>query len=288
MNDFKGKVAVITGAGNGFGLEFAKECASREMKLVIADIDREDLFRTEQLVKEMGAEVLAVPTDVSLYEEIANLADQTVKAFGSVDLLFNNAGVVVPGPLWEIPVNDWKWIMDVNVNGIAYGLKAFIPIMLKQNTPCHIVNTASVAGLLTTQNMAAYHTSKHASVALTESINLQLQAIKSKIKMSVFCPGFVQTDLHHCDRHRPERYAIDPNEPYYQSQTFKAGLERAHHVITTGIPIDTIAQSVFSAIEQEKFYILTHPQYNPVIGKRVKDMLEGVNPNVEFFIKNQA
>ncbi|GGM29334.1 short-chain dehydrogenase [Paraliobacillus quinghaiensis] len=283
MKDFSGKVAVITGAGNGFGVEFAKECALREMKVVIADINKEDLKRTENLISDMGAEVISIPTDVSLYEEVENLASKSIERFGSVDLLFNNAGVVVPGPIWELPVNDWDWIMGVNVNGIAYGLKAFIPIMLKQDTPCHIVNTASVAGLLTTPSMAAYHTSKHATVALSESVNYGMQAMNAKVKMSVFCPGFVQTNLHECDRQRPDRFKMDPDEPYYQSKTYQDGLARAHHVINTGIPIDSIGQSVFTAIEEERFYILTHPKYNPLIGKRVKDMLEGVIPSVKTF-----
>lgn len=283
MKDFSGKVAVITGAGNGFGVEFAKECATREMKVVIADINKEDLKTTENLLAEIGAEVISVPTDVSIYEEVENLVNKTIEQYGSVDLLFNNAGVVVPGPIWELPVNDWDWIMSVNVNGIAYGLKAFIPIMLEQDTPCHIVNTASIAGLLTTQNMAAYHTSKHATVALSESVNYGMQAMNAKIKMSVFCPGFVQTNLHESDRQRPDRFKMDPDEPYYRSKTYQDGLARAHHVINTGIPIDSIGQSVFTAIEEERFYILTHPQYNPIIGKRVKDMLEGVIPSVKTF-----
>ncbi|MBS4538062.1 SDR family NAD(P)-dependent oxidoreductase [Clostridium sp. D2Q-11] len=283
MREFKNKVAVITGAGNGFGLEFAKECAERQMKVVIADIEEDDLKNTEKIVKEMGAETLAIVTDVSIYDEVKKLADRTIEKFGSVDLLFNNAGVVVAGPVWELPIREWDWIMGSNVYGIIHGLKAFIPIMLKQDTPCHIVNSASVAGLLTTQNMVAYHTTKHASVALTESTNYSLQAINSKIKMSVFCPGFVQTDLDNCDRHRPERFKIDPNEPYYESAAYKAGIERGHYVINNGMPIDSIRQSVFMAIEEEQFYILTHPQYNLVIGKRVKDMLEGKNPDVSMF-----
>lgn len=285
MKEFKNKVAVITGAGNGFGLEFAKECAEREMKVVIADIDKEDLEKTEAIVKEMGAEVLAVVTDVSIFDEVKALADKTIEEFGAVDLLFNNAGVVVAGPVWDLPTREWHWIFGTNVYGIIHGLKAFIPIMFKQDTPCHIVNTSSVAGLLTTQNMVAYHTTKHAAVALSEATNYSLQAMNSKIKMSVFCPGFVQTDLDNCDRHRPERFKIDPNEAYYESEAYKAGIERGHYVINTGLPIDSIRQSVFIAIEEEQFYILTHPQYNPIIGKRVKDMIEGQNPDVSVFLK---
>ncbi|WP_425446453.1 SDR family NAD(P)-dependent oxidoreductase [Dethiothermospora halolimnae] len=284
MKDFKGKVAVITGAANGFGFEYAKECANREMKIVMSDIDKNDLENATKKIKEMGAEVISVVTDVSKYEDVKALADKTLDEFDSVDLLFNNAGVVAAGPAWELPLNDWDWIIGVNVYGIIHGLKAFIPIMLKQDTPCHIVNTASVAGLLTTPNMPAYHTTKHASVAITESVNYSLQARNSKIKMSVFCPGFVQTDLDNSDRHRPERFKIDPNNPYYESKSYKDGLKRGHHVINTGMPIDSIGQSVFIAIEEEQFYILTHPHYNPVIGKRVKDMLEGVNPSADFFL----
>lgn len=280
MKDFKGKVAVITGAGNGFGLDFAKECARREMRIVIADINVADLNKAENMLLEMGAEVLSVPTDVSQYTAMENLANKTLERFETVDLFFNNAGVVVPGPIWEIPTKDWDWIISVNVNGVAYGLRAFIPIMLKLNKPCHIVQTASVAGLLSTGTMPAYHTSKFASVGLAESVNQALREMNSKIKMSVFCPGFVQTDLHHCDRQRPIRFAIAPDEPYYQSPTFKAGLQRAEYVITTGKPIDEITPMVFKAIEDERFYILTHPQYNPMIEKRVQDVLEGATETV--------
>lgn len=285
MKEFKNKVAVITGAANGFGVEFAKECAHREMKMVLADIDEENLIKVGQQIKDMGAEVVTVVTDVTLYEDVQNLAKVTMDSFGQVDLLFNNAGVVVAGPSWEVPVNDWDWIIGANLNSMIYGIKEFIPIMLKQNTPCHIVNTSSVAGLLTTPSMTAYHTTKHAAVAFTESVNYQLQAMNANIKMSVFCPGFVQTDLDNCDRHRPDRYKIDPNNPYYESKSYKEGIERGHHVIKTGMPIDSIAMSVFTAIEEEQFYILTHPQYLPVIGLRVKNILEGKNPDYRIFQK---
>lgn len=285
MKEFKNKVAVITGAANGFGVEFAKECANREMKMVLADIDEENLTKVGQQIKDMGAEVVTVVTDVTLYEDVQNLAIVTMNSFGQVDLLFNNAGVVVAGPSWEVPVNDWDWIIGANLNSMIYGIKEFVPIMLKQNTPCHIVNTSSVAGLLTTPSMTAYHTTKHAAVAFTESVNYQLQAMNANIKMSVFCPGFVQTDLDNCDRHRPDRYKIDPNNPYYESKSYKEGIERGHYVIKTGMPIDSIAMSVFTAIEEEQFYILTHPQYLPVIGLRVKNILEGKNPDYKIFQK---
>ncbi|SES63404.1 Short-chain dehydrogenase [Natronincola peptidivorans] len=285
MKEFKNRTAVITGAANGFGFEVAKECARREMKVVMADIDGEDLKKASQTVKEMGVEVLTVEMDTSVYEEMENLAKQTLETFRTVDLLFNNAGVVTSGSIWEMPLKDWEWTMGVNVWGMMYAMRVFVPIMLKQQTPCHVVNVASVAGLLTTPGMPAYHTTKFATVAMTESANYQLQMMNANVKMSVYCPGFVQTDLHNCEKRRPERFKIDPDHPYYQSESYRAGLAKAEHVITTGIPITSVAQSIFTAIEEEQFYILTHPQYNPVIGLRVKTMLEGKNPSAELFRK---
>lgn len=285
MKDFKGKVAVITGAAHGIGHALAKEAAMKGMKLVLADIDNEYLKKVEKEITSLGAEVLSVEMDVTEFDQVKALADKTLEKFGKVDLLFNNAGVVVPGHIWDLPVKDVDYIVQSNVYSVLYGLKVFIPLMLKQGTPCHIVNTASVAGLLTTPNMPTYHMTKHANVALSESVNYQLQAMGSKIKMSVFCPGFIQTDLDNCDIRRQEKFKMDENESYYSSEAYKAGLERAHFVIRTGIPIDSIGMSVFNAIEEEQFYILTHPQYNPVIGLRVKTMLDGKNPDVSIFAK---
>jgi NADP-dependent 3-hydroxy acid dehydrogenase YdfG len=286
MKDFKNKVAVITGAANGFGVEFAKECAKREMKIVLADIDSENLKKVDEIIKAMGAETLAVTLDVTVYEQVQALADKTIEKFGQVDLLFNNAGVVVGGAAWDVPVRDWDWIIGTNVNGLVYGAKAFIPTMLKQDREAYIVNTASVAGLLTSPGLTIYHTTKHAAVALTESMYYDLQAMNSKIKMSVFCPGFVQTDLHNSYRHRPERFAADPQvDPYYATESYKRTLDVARHLIETGMPIDTIASTVFAAIEQEKFYITTHPEYEPIIGLRTKNILEGKNPDVSVFNK---
>lgn len=274
MKEFAGKVALITGAGNGFGAEFAKECARRETKMVLVDIDPSDGERILKTVKDMGADAISVVADVSLEEEVTKMVNQTMETYGQIDLLFNNAGVAIPGPVWEVPTQDWEWILGLNVMSQVYAMKLVIPIMLKQGTPCHIVNTASVAGLLTTSGMPLYHTSKFASVALSESVAHDLKAMNANVKISVYCPGFVQTDLHNYERHRPERFK-DVSDPYYQSELFKIGQARAKHVITTGIPVDSVALSVFNAIEDEEFYILTHPMYQTIIGNRVKSMLEG-------------
>lgn len=274
MKEFKGKVAVIFGAGNGFGLEFAKECAVRKMKIVLVDIDNNDVENTLNIVKEMEADAISVVIDASIESEVISMVNKTMNTYGQIDLLFNNAGVAITGPIWEVPTRDWEWIMGVNVMSQVYAMKHIIPIMLKQGTPCHIVNTASIAGLLTTSGMPLYHTSKFASVALTESVAHDLKAINANIKMSVYCPGFVQTDLYNYERHRPERFK-DDTDPYYSSEIYKAGLARAKYSVTTGIPVDSVSLSVFTAIEDEQFYILTHPKYNVIVGGRVKTMLEG-------------
>ena len=280
MKNFEGKVAVITGAANGIGFAVAKECVKREIKIVIADIDVVDLKKAEEKLKSQGAEVLAVEMDVMKYEDMEMLAKKAVERFGHVDLLFNNAGIVIAGPAWKLSLNDWEWIMKANVWGAIHGEKVFIPLMLKQNTDCHIVNTSSVAGLLDLNGMSAYHTSKFACVGLSESTYLDLQCATDKIKMSVFCPGFIQTDLDNCERHRPEIYQNDMSQPYYQSPLYQEEEAQKHKVIKGGMPIDTIGATIFKAIEDEKFYILTHPELNPLIGLRVKNMFEGGSPSM--------
>jgi NAD(P)-dependent dehydrogenase (short-subunit alcohol dehydrogenase family) len=282
MKDFKDKVAVITGAANGIGFAVARECAKRQVKIVIADIDGADLTVAEKKLKAEGADVLAVEMDVMKYEDMELLAAKALEKFQHIDLLFNNAGVVVAGPAWLLSLNDWEWIMKSNVWGAIHGEKVFIPIMLKQDTDCHIVNTSSVAGLLHLNGMSAYHTSKFACVGLTESTYLDLQCTTDKIKMSVFCPGFIQTDLDNCERHRPERYKNDMSQPFYQSELYKEEEAQKHKVIRGGMPIDTIGATIFKAIEDETFYILTHPELNPLIGLRIKNMFEGGRPSMNL------
>lgn len=280
MKEFKNKVALITGAGNGFGYEIAKECAARGMKLALNDIDKKDLEIASEALRKEGTEVLTLHADVTIPEEVNKIVDRTIDTFGQIDFLVNNAGVAISGPVWELPLQDWEWIVSANIMSQVYAMKKVIPLMLKQNTECHILNVASVAGLITSNGMPAYHTTKHASVALTESTSFDLQAIGSKIKLSVFCPGFVQTDLHNYERHRPERFS-DKSDPYYQSTSYFTGLKKAEFVIKTGMPIDSIGMSVLTGIEEDQFYILTHPLYSSLIGRRVRDILEGRGPDLQ-------
>lgn len=280
MKDFKNRVALITGAANGFGKEFVKECAMRGMRIAAIDIEKEEVEAVGAMAKEMGAEILCIQADVTKIEDVERSVSAVMDAYGQIDLLMNNAGVAIPGFLWDLPLRDWEWIVHANLLSHVYFMKLVIPIMLKQKTHCHIVNTASVAGMITSNGMPAYHATKHAAVALSESVSYDLQAIGADIVVSVYCPGFVQTDLHHCERHRPEQYQ-DSSDPYYQSPEFYAGQQTAQNVILTGMPIDSVGMRVFNAIEDEQFYILTHPIYTTLIGKRVTDMLAGKGPNLE-------
>lgn len=284
MKDFKGRTALITGAGNGFGVEFAKEAAMREMKLVLVDIDEADVQRTLATCKEMGAECIALALDVSLRENVQAMVATAMDTYGSIELLINNAGVVIGGNIWETPMQDYEWIMEINVMAQAYAMNEVIPIMMKQDSECHIVNVSSTAGAMTSPGLTPYHMSKHASLALSEGVYYDLQAVRSPIGMSVYCPGFVQTDLHNCDRHRPARYAKG-DALYYKSETYQKLMQRHEQLIVTGIPIDTAGLSVFHAIEENEFYILTHPRFFPAIGLRFKDMLEGRNPDIMNFMK---
>lgn len=280
MKEFNEKVVLITGAANGFGKEFIKEAAKRGMKIAAVDIEGEELEAVCDIAREMGAEVAAIQADVTKYDEVERVVNTVMDKYSRIDMLMNNAGVAIPGFVWDLPVRDWEWITHINFLSHVYFMRLVIPIMLKQKTHCHIVNTASVAGMITSNGMPAYHATKHAAVALAESVSYDLQAIGADIAMSVYCPGFVQTDLHHCERHRPEQYS-DPSDPYYTSPAFYAGQKTAENVIITGMPIDSVGMRVFQSIEDEDFYILTHPIYTTLIGGRVTDMLAGKGPDLK-------
>ncbi|MDL2293059.1 SDR family NAD(P)-dependent oxidoreductase [Ruminococcaceae bacterium OttesenSCG-928-D13] len=281
MRAFKGKTAVITGAANGFGLEFAKECARREMKVVMNDIDGADLQKAAEAVRAFGAEVATLEADVSLYEEMQKLVKLAVDSFGTLDLMFNNAGVYYIGRVWEMPVRDLRWMLDANVLSVFYGMREAIPVMQKQGTPCHIVNVASVAGLTTARTMSAYNASKAAVVAASEAALMDLKALPdNNIGLSVFCPGYVKTDLDNCERHRPQRYAQD-GDPYYESAAYKKNTTMLHKFIQGGEKIDVVVPSVFRGIEEDSFYIstdATDEMFTPVMQKRFGNIVSKTNP----------
>ena len=212
MKDFAGKVAVITGAGSGFGREFARIGASLGMRLVLADVQADALAAVVDELRERGVEVIGERVDVSKGDQVERLAQRTKEAFGKVHLLFNNAGVAAGGLVWESTEKDWQWTLGVNLWGVIHGVRCFVPMMLEQGDECHVVNTASVAGLLSTQLMGVYNVSKHGVVTLTETLYHDLRLANANIGVTLLCPAFVPTGIHASERNRPPELASD-SEP---------------------------------------------------------------------------
>ncbi|MBQ6621776.1 MAG: SDR family NAD(P)-dependent oxidoreductase [Mogibacterium sp.] len=280
MKDFKGRVAIITGAAYGFGNEFVKQAAMRGMKIVAVDIMGEELAKVEAMAKEYGAEdITLITADVSLLEETEKVVNTTLEKYGQIDLLMNNAGIAVPGNGYDLPLRDWEWIVQTNLMSHIYFMRQVIPVMMKQGTHCNIMNTCSVAGVINFLGMVPYYTVKHAAVALAESTNYELQAVGANIRMGVFCPGYVQTHLDHSEEYRPARFQA-PEDPYYQSEAFFKGQAEAKHVIETGFPIAGYGEMVFKAIEEDTFYVLPHEMYDGILKIQTGEKLQRKNPNI--------
>ncbi len=276
MQEFKDKVAVITGGASGLGLAMARRFAREGMKLVLGDIEEEPLRKVEQEFRRSGIPVLAIRTDVSRGHDVERLAEKTLATFGAVHIVCNNAGVGPGGVVWENSTADWEWVLGVNVWGVIHGVRVFVPIMLRQNTPCHVVNTASVAGLLSVPGMGIYCVSKHAVVTLTECLYHDLAARGAKIGTSVLCPAYVPTGIADSERNRP---AMLHNPPRPRSPEDAERERQMRHAVESGrISADEVAQMVFDAIVQDRFYILTHPRIKTAVEARVRDIIEDRNP----------
>jgi NAD(P)-dependent dehydrogenase (short-subunit alcohol dehydrogenase family) len=281
MKDFKGKVAVITGAASGIGFGLAERCAREGMKVVLADVEEGALKKAENNIKALGADTLAVRTDVSKAEDVKTLAQQTIDTFGKVHLLCNNAGVGAGSTAWQSTLADWQWVLGVNLWGVIHGVHFFVPIMIKQNTECHIVNTASMAGLIAFPGNDPYKVSKHGVVALSEGLYLELGTAGPKIGVSVLCPGFIRTNIMDSERNRPAGLKnkpgeeIDVSDPQIQAMT-----KGAREAVDNGMPPQQAAGIVFDAIRENRFYILPNAEpFIPMIQTRMEDILQGRNPS---------
>jgi NAD(P)-dependent dehydrogenase (short-subunit alcohol dehydrogenase family) len=278
MKDFKGKVAVITGAASGIGRGIADRCVQEGMKVVLADIEEPALAKAEHELKSAGADILAVRTDVSIEADIKALAEKTLDRFGAVHLLFNNAGVGAGTTVWESTLADWQWVMGVNLWGVIHGVRVFVPIMLAQDTDCYIVNTSSAAGLLPYHPNSPYQVTKHAVVALSEHMYYSLAQKKTKIKVSVLCPGWVKTRILECDRNRPEELRnLQQDMPL--TPEAEAVIQQFTQAVAGGISPQAVADRVFEAIQAEQFYILTETEFIPNIRKRMENILNQQNPS---------
>jgi len=290
MNQFEGKVAVITGGASGFGKEFAKIGAQRGMKLVLADVQEDALDSTVAEFKAQGAQVIGLRADVSKAAEVQALADAAMTAFGEVNLVFNNAGVGAGGLVWENTEKDWEWVLGVNLYGVVHGVRIFTPLMLEaaKKGPSfqgHIVNTASMAGLLNPPAMGVYNVSKHAVVALTETLYQDLSLVTEQVRCSVLCPYFVPTGISQSHRNRPAGLANDA--PPTRSQMVSQAL--SDKAVGSGkVSAADVAQLTFDAIRNESFYIYSHPQALATVRQRMEDIVNQRNPGDPFGDKSEV
>jgi NAD(P)-dependent dehydrogenase (short-subunit alcohol dehydrogenase family) len=272
MKDLQGKVAVITGGASGIGRAVAEKAAGAGMQVVLADVEEGPLKRAVEDLTGAGAEVVGVVTDVSDRASVEALRDRSLDRFGAVHLVHNNAGIGLGGPIWEVTEEDWRWILGVNLWGVVHGVATFTPLLLEQGEG-HIVNTASIAGLIVAPFLGPYNATKQAVVAISETLFKDLQTVASPVGVSVLCPGFVQTRIAESDRNRPD---------WSRDRDTKGAAEVqgvVQNLVDGGIPPATVADRVIDAVRTNTFYILTHPELEVALTTRFDDILQGRSPS---------
>jgi NAD(P)-dependent dehydrogenase (short-subunit alcohol dehydrogenase family) len=276
-------VAVITGAGSGFGREFARLGARERMKLVLADVQQDALDSAVDEARASGAEAIGERIDVANAADVERLAGRAFGAFGRVHLLFNNAGVAGGGGYaWETSVKEWQWVLGVNLMGVVHGIRSFVPRMIAQGEEAHVVNTASAAGLVSTPLMSVYNASKHAVVTLTETLLHDLRAAGASIGVTLLCPAFVPTNIHTSERNRPAELADDA--PPTASQI--AARERSQKAVTSGrIGAADVARMTFEAVRADRFYVVTHAKMLGSVELRLQDVLQQRPPTDPYALK---
>ena len=283
MKSFKGRTAVITGAASGFGLESARIAAREGMNVVMADVQADALRVAADEVAGRGAPVLAQQVDVSKADQVEALAAATQARFGAPHFVFNNAGVGGGGLIWENSLQDWQWVLGVNLMGVVHGIRSFTPMMLEaaRRDPAyegHIVNTASMAGLVNPPNMGVYNVSKHAVVSLSETLYQDLRLVTDQVGASVLCPFFVSTGIIDSERNRPAELAAGrPTRSQLISQAMGARAVGSGRVTAA-----MVAQFVFDAVREQRFYIYSHPQALASVQSRLEDLLAPRNPSDPF------
>ena len=279
---WQGRTAVITGAASGFGLETSRLAAQKGMNIVMADVLEEPLAAAVKEIEALGAQVLPFRCDVRHAAEIEAMGAATLARFGAPHLVFNNAGVGAGGLIWEHTARDWDWVMGVNVMGVAHGVRVFAPMMLaaEKADPAysgHIVNTASMAGLVNMPNMGVYNVSKHAVVSLSETLYQDLKLVSDRVHAHVLAPFFVPTGIAHSERARPQDAQEDDRRATTSQRVAQGLIEKA--VASGRVTASDVAQLVFDALESDRFYIYSHPKALAPVGTRAEDILASRNPS---------
>jgi NAD(P)-dependent dehydrogenase (short-subunit alcohol dehydrogenase family) len=285
IKNFEGKTAVLTGAGSGFGLECARMGARLGMNLVMADVQQDALDKAVAEIEAAGAKVLPFKLDVAKAEQVEAMGTATLRQFGTPHFVFNNAGVGAGGLIWEHTLKDWEWVVGVNLMGVAHGVRVFTPMMLNAarqdaNYQGHIVNTASMAGMLNAPNMGVYNVTKHAVVSLSETLYQDLALVSDQVSCSVLCPYFVPTGIHMSHRNRPQDM-IDRDLKPTKSQLIAQAMS-AKAVQSGKITASDVAAMVFDAIRNNQFYIFSHPKALGMVQTRLEDAMLQRNPTDPF------
>jgi len=273
MHDFKGKVVVITGAASGLGQCMARRFAAQGAKLSLADINPASLADFAQELKNQDTEVITTVLDVRDYHGMEEFAEKTYAHFREVDYLIQNAGISSLGSIFKIPLEEWKTVFDINVMGIVHGIRAFVPKMIAQDKECYVINTASNAGLQSNGMLPVYFMSKHAAVSVSESLAIELQNMKSKVKAFVFCPGLVPTNLS-----ANSSQMKGDSDPYYQTEENKAMVEFGRNALANGLSMDEAMDGFFAGLEADHFYIRTHLHEEEQVKYRLEMVLNKTRP----------
>lgn len=280
----KAKV-VVTGGANGIGKTIALGFAKRGSDVAIVDIHGDEAEAAAAELRALGSDAFAITADVSVLEQCGMVFDTVMKKFGRVDVLVNDAGVSALSDVEHIPEKDIRWVYETNVYSHWFMMQKFLPQMRAQKTHCQIINVCSIAGLISMNGAPAYFSSKHAAVALSECVYKQMRAENTDIDVSVFCPGYVKTEMHLTDRHRPERFAIRDDEPYYHTEEYAKFVAFNKYLLDNGNDVETAVDSIFKALEKDQFYILDTPKYERLLCEQGVFEAEKVRP-VDYYTLN--
>lgn len=278
MKDYQGKVVALTGAANGIGREIVMQLLDRGAKFSLADIQAEPLEALAEQIKAKGGEVITACFDVRNLEAMQNFARKTFETYGTVDYVFNNAGISAVGNAWKMPMEDWDWLMDVNIKGVIHGIKAFIPSMIEQNQECCFITTASAAGLVTLWGGAGYAASKHAVIGMAETLELDLRKAGAKVKSYVICPSFVLSNLHNSMDYRPAGEWDRNNSAYQDADYLEANERSIQSTGVAGMPTEEAVKTILKELDADKFLILTHEHVASLVQNRYNNLLSGKRP----------